>query len=53
MEQITIEGAVVRTIVKTAPAAQWRVARDLRRRLNEALESAGIAAHLHHLFPGM
>jgi small conductance mechanosensitive channel len=46
VEQITIEGAVVRTIVKTAPSAQWRVARELRRRLTEALESAGIAAHL-------
>jgi small conductance mechanosensitive channel len=46
VEQITIEGAVVRTIVKSAPAAQWRVARELRRRLTEALESAGIAAHL-------
>jgi moderate conductance mechanosensitive channel len=46
VEQITIEGAVVRTTVKTISAAQWRVARELRRRLTDALESAGIAAHL-------
>jgi small conductance mechanosensitive channel len=46
VEQVTIEGAVVRTTVKTVPAARWRVARELRRRLTEALESAGIAEHL-------
>jgi Small-conductance mechanosensitive channel len=46
VEQVTIEGAVVRTTVKTIPAARWRVARELRRRLTEALESAGIAEHL-------
>jgi small-conductance mechanosensitive channel len=46
VEQVTIEGAVVRTTVKTVPAARWRVARELRRRLTDALESAGIAEHL-------
>jgi small conductance mechanosensitive channel len=46
VEQITIDGAIVRTTVKTASTAQWRVARELRRRLTEALESAGIARHL-------
>ena len=46
VEQITIEGAVVRTTVKTISSAQWRVGRELRRRLTDALESAGIAAHL-------
>ncbi len=46
VEQITMEGAVVRTTVKTVAAAQWRVARELRHRLTEALESAGIAQHL-------
>ena len=44
VEQITVDGAVVRTIVKTASENQWRVARELRRRLTEALESAGITA---------
>jgi len=46
VEQINIDGAVVRTTVKTTSAAQWRVGRELRRRLTEALESAGIAGHL-------
>lgn len=46
VEQVTIEGAVVRTTVKTVPASRWRVARELRRRLTEALESAGITEHL-------
>jgi small conductance mechanosensitive channel len=46
VEQITIDGAVVRTTVKTVSEAQWRVGRELRHRLTEALESAGIAQHL-------
>lgn len=46
VEQVTVEGAVVRTTVKTIPTARWRVARELRRRLTEALESAGIAEHI-------
>jgi small conductance mechanosensitive channel len=46
VEQITIDGAVVRTTVKTISTAQWRVGRELRHRLTEALESAGIAQHL-------
>ncbi len=46
VEQITIDGAVVRTTAKTLSDAQARVARELRHRLTEALESAGIAQHL-------
>ena len=46
VEQITVDGAVVRTTAKTASEAQWRVARELRRRLTEALENAGITEHL-------
>jgi moderate conductance mechanosensitive channel len=46
VEQITVDGATVRTTAKTPSAAQWRVARDLRRRLTEALESAGITAQM-------
>jgi len=46
VEQITTEGAVLRTTVKTPPDAQWRVARELRRRLTEALHTAGIAARM-------
>jgi moderate conductance mechanosensitive channel len=46
VEQITADGAVLRTTVKTASDAQWRVGRELRRRLSEALERAGIAAQI-------
>jgi small conductance mechanosensitive channel len=46
VEQITVDGAVLRTTAKTASAAQWRVGRELRRRLTEALEGAGIAAQM-------
>jgi len=43
VEQITADGAVLRTTVKTTSEAQWRIGRELRRRLTEALERAGIA----------
>lgn len=46
VDQVTVEGAVVRTIVRTTPDAQWHVARELRRRQTEALSDAGIAAHI-------
>jgi moderate conductance mechanosensitive channel len=46
VEQITTEGAVLRTTVKTPPDAQWRVGRELRRRLTEALHTTGIAARI-------
>jgi small conductance mechanosensitive channel len=46
VEQLTADGAVLRTTVKTSNEAQWRVGRELRRRLTEALERAGIAAQL-------
>jgi moderate conductance mechanosensitive channel len=46
VEQINLDGAVVRTTAKTSSEAQWRVARELRRRLSEALESAGITQHM-------
>jgi moderate conductance mechanosensitive channel len=46
VEQITVDGAVVRTTAKTASDRQWRVGRELRRRLTEALESAGIAQQI-------
>jgi small-conductance mechanosensitive channel len=44
IEQINVDGAVLRTTVKTTSAAQWRVARELRRRLTEALEAARMGA---------
>ncbi|WP_432979269.1 mechanosensitive ion channel family protein [Dactylosporangium sp. CA-233914] len=46
VEQLTADGAVLRTTVKTSNEAQWRVGRELRRRLSEGLERAGIAAQL-------
>jgi len=46
VEQITVEGALLRTSVNTASDAQWRVGRELRRRLTDALADAGIAAQL-------
>jgi small-conductance mechanosensitive channel len=46
VEQITVDGAVLRTTAKTVPQAQWRIGRELRRRLTEALEGAGIAAQM-------
>jgi small conductance mechanosensitive channel len=42
VEQITIDGAMLRTTVKTSAEAQWRMGRELRRRLTEALATAGI-----------
>ncbi len=46
VEQLTVDGAVVRSIAKTSADAQFRVGRELRRRLTEALESSGIAAQI-------
>jgi small conductance mechanosensitive channel len=46
VEEVTTEGAVVRTTVKTPAEAQWRVARELRLRLTEALAAAGIAERI-------
>jgi small conductance mechanosensitive channel len=44
VEQITADGAVLRTTVKTNSDAQWRVGRELRRRLTEALAGAGMSS---------
>jgi moderate conductance mechanosensitive channel len=46
VEQITVDGAVVRTTAKTPADAQFRVVRELRRRLAEALETSGISAKI-------
>jgi small conductance mechanosensitive channel len=46
VEHISVDGAVVRTTAKTPADAQFRVGRELRRRLTEALESSGIAAQI-------
>jgi moderate conductance mechanosensitive channel len=46
IEQITVDGAVLRSTVKTSSDAQWTVGRELRRRLTEALASAGITGQI-------
>ncbi|GAA1801979.1 mechanosensitive ion channel [Luedemannella flava] len=46
VEQITVDGTVLRVTAKTTSEAQWRVGRELRRRLTEALERAGITSQL-------
>ena len=46
VEQLTIDGAVIRTIAKTTADGQPIVQRELRRRLTEALEAAGISERI-------
>jgi len=42
IEALSPNGFVVRTLTKTAPGAQWEVARELRRRILLAFREAGI-----------
>ena len=42
VESIALDAVTLRLVVKTAPAEQWRVARELRARINLALGAAGI-----------
>ncbi|WBB82565.1 mechanosensitive ion channel family protein [Micromonospora sp. WMMD882] len=55
VEQVTIDGAVIRTVVKTSADGQFAVGRELRRRLAEALENSGITAKIAaaRFFPGV
>lgn len=46
VEQVTVDGAVIRTVAKTTAEGQFPVARELRRRLTEALQNSGIAASI-------
>jgi small conductance mechanosensitive channel len=46
VEQVTVDGATLRTQVKTTSDAQWRVGRELRRRLSDALAGVGITEQL-------
>lgn len=46
VEEVTIEGAVVRLAVKTVADAQWDVARRIRRHVVDALTAAGITARI-------
>jgi len=42
IEQVTDEGVVLRLTVKTEPLQQWRVGRELRRRVKDRLDAGGI-----------
>ncbi|WBB57268.1 mechanosensitive ion channel family protein [Verrucosispora sp. WMMD573] len=55
VEQVTVEGTVIRTVVKTTADGQFSVGRELRRRLAEALENSGITARIAagRLYPGI
>jgi small conductance mechanosensitive channel len=46
VEQLTVDGAVIRTIAKTTADGQPIVQRELRRRLTEALETSGISQRI-------
>jgi small-conductance mechanosensitive channel len=46
VEQVTVDGAVIRTIAKTTADGQFVAGRELRRRLTEALEEHGITAKI-------
>jgi small conductance mechanosensitive channel len=46
VEQMTVDGAVIRTIAKTTADGQFPVQRELRRALTEALEDSGIAERI-------
>jgi small-conductance mechanosensitive channel len=42
VEQLAADGIILRLVVKTAPLEQWKVARELRRRLKDAFDDEGI-----------
>ena len=42
VEMLAADGINIRLVVKTAPLEQWKVARELRRRLKEAFDAEGI-----------
>ncbi|MFP3986809.1 mechanosensitive ion channel family protein [Streptomyces sp. E11-3] len=42
VQSLDADGVVVRLAVKTAPLKQWAVTRELRRRVKEALDAAGV-----------
>ena len=46
VEQLTVDGAVIRTIAKTTADAQAVVQRELRRALTEALDLAGLSERI-------
>jgi small-conductance mechanosensitive channel len=49
VEQITAEGVVMRLMVRSTSADQWRVARELRQRIKERFAAEGIRTPLPRL----
>nr|WP_239143972.1 mechanosensitive ion channel family protein [Actinoplanes philippinensis] len=46
VEQLTVDGAVIRTIAKTTADHQVAIQRDLRRALTESLETSGLSERI-------
>jgi small-conductance mechanosensitive channel len=46
VEQLTVDGAIIRTIAKTTADGQVAVQRDLRRALTEAMEASGLSERI-------
>jgi len=46
VEQLTREETVIRLVARVRPVEQWRVARELRRRIRERLDRMDIESHL-------
>jgi moderate conductance mechanosensitive channel len=42
VEDLAADGVTIRLVVKTKPLTQWKVQRELRRRIKEAFDSEGI-----------
>ncbi len=45
VERLTVDGVVLRVVVRTAPGAQWKLMRVLRSALKSAFESSGLSLH--------
>jgi moderate conductance mechanosensitive channel len=45
VEQLADHGVVIRTVLRTAPGAQWEVAREFRRRIKNRLDAEKIEIH--------
>jgi len=43
VEELGPQGALIRTLLRTTPGAQWDVAREFRRRLKNRLDAEGVA----------
>jgi moderate conductance mechanosensitive channel len=44
VESFTLDTVTIRLVVKTAPSQQWSVAREMRTRIKQALDAAGIVS---------